>query len=81
MGNLKRRLKYVFKTNYGLMQVKSIAEWEHSAILFTFIKLLFVIKIFVLSFLEWPLKTGLTIQCIQKILRKKVKQRERIENP
>ena len=40
------------KTNYRLMQVKSIAEWEHSAIFLTFIKLPFVIKIFVLSFLS-----------------------------
>ena len=44
--------KLVFKTNYGLMQVKSIAE--HSAILSNFIKLWFVIKIFVLSIFEWP---------------------------
>ena len=29
----------VFKTDYRLMQVKSIAESEHSAILLTFIKL------------------------------------------
>ena len=34
---------------------------EHSAILSTFIKLLFVIKIFVLSMFEWPLKTGFTV--------------------
>ena len=34
---------------------------EHSAILSTFIKLLFVIKIFVLSIFEWPLKTGFTV--------------------
>ena len=34
---------------------------EHSsAILSTFIKLPFVIKIFVLSIFEWPLKTGFT---------------------
>ena len=33
---------------------------EHSAILSTFIKLPFVIKVFVLSIFEWPLKTGLT---------------------
>ena len=32
-------------------------QGEHSVILFTFIKLPFVIKIFVLSILEWPLKT------------------------
>ena len=36
-------------------------QGEHSAILPTFIKLRFVIKIFVLSILEWPLKTGFTI--------------------
>ena len=34
---------------------------EHSAILLTFIKLPFVIKIFVLSFFEWLLKTGFTV--------------------
>ena len=56
-GNTKRRSKLVFKTNYCLMQVKRIAE--HSAILSTFIKLPFVIKIFVLSIFEWQLKTRL----------------------
>ena len=46
------------------MQVKYIAESprEHSAIISTFIKLPFVIKIFVLSIFEWPLKTGFTMQ-------------------
>ena len=34
---------------------------ERSAILSTFIKLPFVIKIFVLSIFEWPLKTGFTV--------------------
>ena len=34
---------------------------EHSAILLTFIKLPFVIKIFVLSIFEWPFYTGLTV--------------------
>ena len=45
------------------MQVKSIAECskgEHSAILSTFIKLPFHIKIF-LSIFEWLLKTGFTV--------------------
>ena len=37
----------LFKTNYRIMQVKSILEF--SAILLTFIKLPFVVKIFVLS--------------------------------
>ena len=34
---------------------------EHSAILWTFIKLPFVIKIFVLSIFEWLLKTGFIV--------------------
>ena len=40
------------------MQVKSITE---SAILLTFIKPSFIIKIFVLSIFEWPLTTGFTV--------------------
>ena len=36
-------------------------QWEHSAILLTFIKLLFVIKIFVLSVFEWSFYTGFTV--------------------
>ena len=35
--------------------------WEHSAILSTFMKLPFVIKIFVLSIFEWPFYTGFTV--------------------
>ena len=60
---LKKKTKMVFKTDYRLMKVKSIAECskEHSAILSTFIKLPFVIKICVLSIFEWPLKTGFTV--------------------
>ena len=59
---LKIRQKYVFKTDHRLMQIKSIAEClEHSAILSTFIKLPFVIKIFVLSIYERPLKTSFTV--------------------
>ena len=34
---------------------------EHSAILSTFIRLPFVIKVFVLSIFEWPLKTYFTV--------------------
>ena len=62
-GPLSKRPKIGFQ-DYHLMQVKSIAEcsfWEHSAILSTFIKLPFVIKIFVLSIFEWPLYTGFTV--------------------
>ena len=36
-------------------------QWEHSAILVTFIKLPIVIKIFILSFFEWPLYKGFTV--------------------
>ena len=36
-------------------------QGEHSAILSTCTKLPFVIKIFVLSIFEWPLKTGFTV--------------------
>ena len=34
---------------------------EHSAILSTFIKLPFIIKIFVLSIFKWPFYTGSTV--------------------
>ena len=37
---------------------------EHSAILLTFIKLPFVIKICVLSIFEWSLKTGFTVSIL-----------------
>ena len=60
----------VFNSEYRLMRVKSIAECskrafcntlEHSAILLTVIRLSFVIKIFVWSIFEWPLRTGFTV--------------------
>ena len=43
------------------------APREHSAILLTFIKLPFVINIFVLSIFEWPFDTGFTVSvtCLQ----------------
>ena len=56
LTTLKKTEKLVFKTNYRLMQVKSVAECsdgEHSAILLAFIRLPFVIKIFVLSIFGW----------------------------
>ena len=39
-----------------------VLQREYSAILSTFIKLSLVIKIFILSILEWPLKTGFTVR-------------------
>ena len=38
-------------------------QGEHSAILLTFIKLPFVINIFVLSIFEWQFYTGFTVMC------------------
>ena len=38
-------------------------QGEHSAILSTFIKLSFIINIFVLSFFEWLFYTGFTVVC------------------
>ena len=59
MAIQKEDQKLPFKTNDRLMQVNALLE--HPAILSTFIKLPFVIKIFVLSIFEWPLKTGFTV--------------------
>ena len=68
MYSLKWPLKK--KTNIGFQDQLSLnagqkycrmLQKEHSAILSTFIKLPFVIKIFVLLILEWPLKTGFTV--------------------
>ena len=41
-------------------------QGEHSAVLSTFIKLKYVIKICVLSICEWPLKTGFTVLTLVK---------------
>ena len=48
----------LFKTDYCLMQVKSIAD---STILSSVIKLPFSIKIFVLSIFKKPFYTGFTV--------------------
>ena len=56
-GATQKDQNLVFKTDYRLMQVKSIAECSNGSILQYFWP--FVIKIFVLSFSEWPLKTVL----------------------
>ena len=41
-------------------------QGEHSVILSTFIKLPFVIKIFVFSIFEWPFYTGFSTSLFQK---------------
>ena len=58
-GHSKRRTKLFFKTDYRLMQVKSIAEC--SCYTFDLHKATYAIKTFVLSCFEWPLKTGFTV--------------------
>ena len=42
-------------------------QGEHSAILPIFIRLPFVIMIFVLSIFEWPFYTGFTVQAFTKL--------------
>ena len=64
---LSKRPKIGFQDQLLLLNAcHYIAEYallqeEHSAILSTFIKLPFVIKIFVLSFFEWLFYTGFTV--------------------
>ena len=64
---LKKQTKIVFQDqlllNAGQKYCRMFQE-QHSAILSTFIKLPFVIKIFVLSIFKWRLKTGFTVLLI-----------------
>ena len=60
---LSKRPKIVFLDQLSLnagQKYRRMLPLEHSAILSTFIKLPFVIKIFALSIFEWSLKTGFT---------------------
>ena len=47
----------------------------HSAILSTFIKLLFVIKVFVLPIFEWPLETCFYFTDILNVPKNKIRDR------
>ena len=62
-GYSKKEQKLFFKTDYRLMQVKSIAECSKRASCNTFDlhKLPSVFKTFVLSIFEWPLNTGFAV--------------------
>ena len=63
-NHLKRRPKIGFQYQLSLnagQKYCRMLQGEHSAILLTFIKLPFVIKIFILSIFEWPLKTSFTV--------------------
>ena len=55
-GHSNRTPILAFNTDYPLMQVKSITEWKHSAIISTFIKLTFSNKTYVLSILSGCLR-------------------------
>ena len=72
MATLKKIKKNGFKDQFSLN-----AGQKYSAILSTFIKLPFVIKLFVLSIFEWLFYTGFTLcnnkkAFIQKDIRKLV---------
>ena len=61
---LSKRLKIGFQDQLSLISGQKycrMLQGEYSAILLTFIKLPFVIKIFVLSIFEWPFYTGFTV--------------------
>ena len=57
---LKIDFQYQLSLNAGQKYCRML-QGEHSALLLTFIKLPFVVKIFVLSIFEWSLYTGFTV--------------------
>ena len=62
---LSKRLKIGFQDQLLLnagQKYCRMHQGEHSAILSTFMKLTFVIKIFILSIFEWPFYTGFTVK-------------------
>ena len=62
--SLSKRPKICFQDQLSLnagQKYCRMLQLEHSAILSTFIRLPYVIKIFVLSILEWPFYTGFTV--------------------
>ena len=68
-GHCKRRQKIGFQDRLSLNTGQKncrMLQREQSTILSTFIKLPFVIKIFVLSIFEWSLKTGFTVYVISR---------------
>ena len=66
---LSKRPKIGFQDNLSLnagQKCCRMLQWEHSAIVLTFIKLPFVIKTFVFSIFEWPFYTGFTVSLTVK---------------
>ena len=63
-ATLKKRPQIGFQDQFSLnadQKYCRMLQGEHSAILSTFIKLLFGIKNFILSTFEWPFYTGFTV--------------------
>ena len=54
-------------SHYAGQKYCRMLQWEHSAILSTFIKLPFVITIFVLPIFEWPFYTGFNVHILATI--------------
>ena len=63
VGGIKIGVQDQLSLNAGQKYCRML-RGEHSAIFSTFIELPFVIKIFVLSFFEWLLKTGFTVKAL-----------------
>ena len=64
---LKKKTKIGFKTDYRLMQVKSIAECSNGSLLQYFPPSLsyhLSLRSLFCLFFEWPLKTGFTVVCL-----------------
>ena len=57
-----KRPKIGIEDQLSLNAGQKYCRMLHSAVLSTFIKLPFVIKVFVLSIFEWPVTTGLTVK-------------------
>ena len=73
---LSKRRKVGFQDQLSLnagQKYCRMLQGEHSAILLTFIKLPFVIKIIVLSISEWPFCTGFTVHIVTNIYMIKMK--------
>ena len=80
---LSKRPKIGFRDQLSLTAGQKycrMLQGEHSAILSTFIKLPFVIKIFVLSIFEWPFYTGFTVILSHTMSQKDLKYRQNLAN-
>ena len=66
---LSKRPIIGFQDQLSLNEVQKYCRMLHSAILSTFIKLPFVIKIFVLSIFELPFYTGFTVHVFIRAVR------------